>query len=104
MVHNVPVRSDLAMTGEITLRGKVLPIGGLKEKVLAAKRAGIKKVLMPERNKRDFDDVPENAKKDMEFHYVDSLDDVFNLAFEIKPGKNNKKTNIIPITENIEEN
>ena len=104
LVKNIPVRSDLAMTGELTLRGKVLAIGGLKEKVLAAKRAGIKKILMPERNRRDFDEIPENAKKAMDFHYVDSLDDVFNLAFETKPAKNSKRTKVVPIAESIEEN
>lgn len=104
LVKNVPVRSDVAMTGEITLRGKVLPIGGLKEKVLAAKRAGITKVLMPEQNKRDFDEIPENAKKDMEFHYLKSLDEVFNLALEKTPVKKIKKQEIIRIPEGIEEN
>ena len=62
-----PVRRDVAMTGEITLRGNVLPVGGIKEKILAAHRAGIKRVIMPERNQKDLIDVPEQAKNEMEF-------------------------------------
>ena len=104
LILNVPARSDVAMTGEITLRGKILPIGGLKEKVLAAKRAGISKVLMPERNRRDFDDIPENVKKDMKFHYVNSLDEVFDLALETRPIKRKNKQEIIRIPEGITEN
>jgi ATP-dependent Lon protease len=75
-----PTRSDTAMTGEVTLRGKVLPVGGVKEKVLAARRAGIKKIILPARNKNDLEEVPQNARDEMEFHFVDKLDDVFNLA------------------------
>ncbi|OLN31914.1 endopeptidase La [Desulfosporosinus metallidurans] len=74
------VRSDLAMTGEITLRGNVLPIGGVKEKVLAAHRAGIKVVLLPEENRKDLEDVPENVRKIMEFHFVSRIEEVLNLA------------------------
>lgn len=72
---NIPVRKDIAMTGEITLRGKVLPVGGIREKVLAAHRAGIKKVLLPRDNERDIDDIPEKARKKMEFVLLDSVDD-----------------------------
>lgn len=74
------VRSDLAMTGEITLRGNVLPIGGVKEKVLAAHRAGIKVVLLPEKNRKDLEDIPENVRKVMEFHFVSRIEEVLNLA------------------------
>ena len=74
------VRSDLAMTGEITLRGNVLPIGGVKEKVLAAHRAGIKVVLLPEENRKDLEDVPENVRKILEFHFVSRIEEVLNLA------------------------
>lgn len=74
------VRSDLAMTGEITLRGNVLPIGGVKEKVLAAHRAGIKLVLLPEENRKDLEDVPENVRKVMEFHFVSRIEEVLKLA------------------------
>jgi len=73
-------RSDLAMTGEITLRGNVLPIGGVKEKVLAAHRAGIKVVLLPEENRKDLEDVPENVRKVMEFHFVGRIEEVLKLA------------------------
>ncbi len=82
LLKEVPVRSDIAMTGEITLRGKVLPVGGIKEKVLAARRAGIHHVILPKRNEKDLEDVPENAKKDMTFYFVDCLDEVFELAID----------------------
>ncbi|MBQ3123527.1 MAG: endopeptidase La [Firmicutes bacterium] len=71
----IPVRKDIAMTGEITLRGKVLPVGGIREKVLAAHRAGIRKVLLPRDNERDIDDIPEKVRKKMEFVLLDSVDD-----------------------------
>jgi ATP-dependent Lon protease len=75
-----PVRSDLAMTGEITLRGKVLPVGGIREKVLAAHRAGIETVILPRRNERDLEDVPEELRSGMEFIFADSAEDVVPLA------------------------
>jgi ATP-dependent Lon protease len=79
-----PVRSDLAMTGELTLRGKVLPIGGVKEKVLAAHRAGIKRVLIPERNKADLDEVPAEIKNDLEFILIGKMDQLLDAALEEK--------------------
>jgi ATP-dependent Lon protease len=73
---------DLAMTGEITLRGQVLPVGGIKEKVLAAHRAGIKTVILPRENQKDVDDIPKKVQKELEFHFVDRMLDVLKLALE----------------------
>jgi ATP-dependent Lon protease len=70
------------MTGEITLRGKVLPVGGIKEKVLGARRAGIKTVILPKRNEKDLEDVPENIRKEMAFIFVENLDEVLERALE----------------------
>ena len=70
---NTPVRRDVAMTGEITLRGKVLPVGGIREKVLAAHRAGIKKVLLPRENERDISEIPNAVRKQLEFVLIDDV-------------------------------
>ncbi|MGZ4839840.1 MAG: endopeptidase La [Terriglobales bacterium] len=78
----IPVRGDVAMTGEITLRGKVLPIGGLKEKLLAAHRVGIMEVIMPKDNEKDLPDIPENLRNAMKLHFVDTMDDVLRIALE----------------------
>ncbi|MGH7635129.1 MAG: S16 family serine protease, partial [Gemmatimonadaceae bacterium] len=75
-----PVRKDVAMTGEITLRGRVLPIGGLKEKVLGAHRAGIKTIILPKDNEADLEDLPEDVRSALEFHPVTALDEVFEIA------------------------
>ncbi|WMQ73940.1 MAG: Lon protease [Sodalis sp.] len=80
-----PVKANVAMTGEITLRGQVLPIGGLKEKLLAAHRGGIKTVLIPFENKRDLEDMPANVINDLDIHPVQRIDDVFNLALQNAP-------------------
>jgi ATP-dependent Lon protease len=76
----IPVRRDIAMTGEITLRGKVLPIGGLKEKLLAAHRAGIFEAVLPSENKRDEADLPELIKSSMKLHFVEHMDEVLAIA------------------------
>jgi len=78
----IPVRADVAMTGEITLRGKVLPIGGMKEKLLAAHRHGILEAVLPRDNEKDLPDIPENIRKDMKLHFVDSMDEVLKIALE----------------------
>jgi ATP-dependent Lon protease len=82
LLTGVPCRSDAAMTGEITLRGKVLPVGGIKEKVLAARRAGLFTVILPARNKKDLVDIPEELRRDVTFLYADTLDDVIELALK----------------------
>ena len=78
----IPVRRDIAMTGEITLRGKVLPIGGLKEKLLAALRAGIFEAILPRANEKDVAELPDNIKSSMKLHFVDNMDEVLALALE----------------------
>jgi ATP-dependent Lon protease len=85
LLTGIRVRHDVAMTGEITLRGRVLPIGGLKEKVLAAHRAGIKRIIVPERNRGDLDEVPEEVKKGLELVFVSRMDQVIDAALEEKP-------------------
>jgi len=82
LVTGRPVRSDTAMTGEITLTGQVLPIGGLKEKALAAQRAGINRLIVPRRNEAEVEDIPEHLRKHMEFVFVDSVDEVLEAALE----------------------
>jgi len=82
------VRKNTAMTGEITLRGKVLPVGGIKEKILAAKRAGITDILMCKDNKKDIDEIPEVYLKGIAFHYVENVQDVWNFALTDEIVKN----------------
>ena len=85
VMTGIPVRKDVAMTGEITLRGRVLPIGGLKEKLLAALRGGIKTVLIPEDNAKDLADIPENVKNGLEIIPVARMDDVIRRALVREP-------------------
>src|SRR6202043_1648477 len=85
LMTGIRIRSDTAMTGEATLRGLVLPVGGIKEKVLAAHRAGIKRVILPERCRKDLIDVPEQAKKETEFVFATTMDDVLKAALESTP-------------------
>lgn len=97
----IPVHKDIGMTGEITLRGRVLEIGGVKEKIIAAHRAGLKKVLIPKDNKKDLEDIPKNILKDLKFVYVDHMDQVLKealirLPVVKKESRIEAKTNIIP--------
>jgi len=81
LLTDKPVRAGLAMTGEITLRGKVMPVGGIKEKVIAAKRAGITEIIMPEQNKKDLEEVPDHVKKKLKIHFVNNIESVIKIAF-----------------------
>ncbi|MCS7280065.1 MAG: endopeptidase La [Desulfobacterota bacterium] len=80
LLSDRPVRNDVAMTGEITLRGLVLPVGGIKQKVLAAKRAGIKTVILPKLNEKDLEEVPENVKENMEFVFIEKMDEAIQVS------------------------
>ena len=82
LLTNSTVKDNYAMTGEITFRGSVLPVGGIKEKVLAAKRAGLNHVILPEKNKKDMADIPDRVKKDMEFHFAGEMCDVLDMVIE----------------------
>ena len=81
-VTKIPVLKDVAMTGEITLRGKVLPVGGIKDKILAAYRAGIRTIVLSSENDKDLDDLPEEIRAEMEFHLVNTMDEVIKIAME----------------------
>jgi ATP-dependent Lon protease len=85
VLTGIPVRADVAMTGEITLRGHVLPIGGLKEKLLAAHRGGIRIVIIPDENARDLKEIPDNIKRDLDIRPVKWMDDVMKIALERMP-------------------
>lgn len=97
VLTNIPARADVAMTGEITLRGEVLPIGGLKEKLLAAHRGGIKTVLIPESNVKDLVDIPNNIKNKLEIHPVKWIDQVLEYALERMPEAADHKTEPMPV-------
>jgi ATP-dependent Lon protease len=88
LLSGIPVKEKLAMTGEITLRGNVLPIGGVKEKVTAAHRSGIKTIILPHHNKKDLEEVPKHIKKDLSFHFAKEIKDVIKIAL---PGLKKKK-------------
>ncbi len=92
LISGRKVKPHLGMTGEITLRGQVLPIGGVKEKVIAAHRNGLRTVVLPKRNRFDLDDVPDEIKNSMHFVYVETVDDVLNAALEATPPRGEKKT------------
>jgi ATP-dependent Lon protease len=95
-LSRIPVRRDLAMTGEITLRGKVLPIGGLKEKLLAAHRAGLFEAILPKENEKDLAEVPENLRSAMKLHFVENMDQVLALALESPLPQISSETETIP--------
>jgi ATP-dependent Lon protease len=82
LLTNRPTRNDTAMTGEISLRGLVLPVGGIKEKVVAAHSAGIKRVMLPARNRRDYDDIPETARREIEFIWLERVEEAVAAALE----------------------
>jgi ATP-dependent Lon protease len=99
LFSNRPVRSDVGMTGEITLRGRILPVGGIKMKVLAAHRAGLTTVILPKRNARDLDDVPEEIRNSMQFILVDRIDEAIEIG--LTRSKNSAKGEYRPIDRNI---
>ena len=82
LVRGVPVSDEVAMTGEITLTGQVLPIGGVREKALAAQRAGVKRVIIPHENEPDLEELPKETREELEFVLADTLDDVLAAAFD----------------------
>ena len=82
----IPVRADVAMTGEVTLRGRVLPVGGVREKALAALRRGLRKLIIPEANRHDLDELPPELARQLEFSFVHSMDEVLELALTELPG------------------
>jgi ATP-dependent Lon protease len=94
LLTNRKVKKHLAMTGEITLRGAVLPVGGIKEKVLAAYRAGIKTILLPEWNRKDIEDIPANVRKSISFHFIKDMMDVVKLALEPVKQKEKMKSRV----------
>ena len=99
VLTGIPVASDVAMTGEITLRGQVLPIGGLKEKLLAAHRAGIKRVVIPKESERDLKEVPDNVKTDLDILALAWMDDVIEAALERVPAPSESATPNVPAAE-----
>lgn len=91
LVLGLPVRPDVGMTGEITLRGQVLPVGGIKEKVLAAHRSGLKTVILPVRNEADLEELPAEVRQGISFVFAESVDDVLKAALESFPKKTRRK-------------
>jgi ATP-dependent Lon protease len=92
LVRDEPVSDDVGMTGEITLTGQVLPIGGVREKTLAAQRAGLKRVILPRENESDLEDLPGETRDDLSFVLVDSVDEVFDAAFDGKRARTAPRT------------
>jgi ATP-dependent Lon protease len=87
LLSGTPVKATVGMTGEVTLQGRVLPIGGVKQKVLAAHRAGLKEVILPKRNEGDLDDVPEQVRQEMTFHLAENVDQVLAFALQDEPAE-----------------
>ena len=81
LASDKPIKKDLAMTGELSLRGKVLPVGGIKEKVIAAKRSGVTTIILPADNRKDFDELSDLIKSDVEVHFAENYDEVYKIAF-----------------------
>jgi len=91
LLCNRPLRERVAMTGELTLKGKILPVGGIKEKVLAAHRAGVRDIILPRRNEKDLVDIPEDVRRELRFHLVDDMDEVLQLVLPVRTGKKVEK-------------
>jgi ATP-dependent Lon protease len=96
LLTNKPVRSDIAMTGEITLRGLVLPVGGIKEKVLAGMRAGIRTIILPKKNEKDLEEIPENIRKQMNFQFIQRMDEAIELALKHTEPRSAEREAFIP--------
>ena len=82
LASNTPIKSNLAMTGEVTLTGRVLPIGGVKEKTMAARRSGVKELVFPKGNQKDYDELADEIKEGLDVHFVESYDEIYRIAFE----------------------
>jgi ATP-dependent Lon protease len=96
LLTNKPVRSDIAMTGEITLRGLVLPVGGIKEKVLAGMRAGIRTIILPKKNEKDLEEIPEHIRKQMNFQFIQRMDEAIELALKHTEPRSAERETISP--------
>jgi ATP-dependent Lon protease len=94
----------VGMTGEVTLRGRVLEIGGVKEKVIAGHRAGLKTIILPKENKKDLEDLPEKVKKDINFIFVEKVDEVLKMALKLWPSKVKKIKKSLPISNYLAAN
>jgi len=99
LLTNKPVRNDIAMTGEITLRGLVLPVGGIKEKVLAGMRAGIRTIILPKKNEKDLEEIPEHIRNQMNFKYIQRMDEAIELALKhTEPLSTERETVSVPVS------
>ena len=96
LVRDVPVADDLGMTGEVTLTGRVLPIGGVREKALAAQRAGLRRIVLPHENEPDLEELPAETRRELEVVLVDSIDQVFAAAFN---GNGRGRIGLVPAQE-----